>query len=140
MGFLLSIRLALPPTEGIGRNVIHARRLPRSGMLVKVQAKEEARFHLPSAYWCLDCESLACLSTILHCLGSLPNGLELSHPARTLACFSGSPYQNQCYQIAPSAGSAPANCRRRIGIHLYFLIKSYYSYRPKNPNNYPDGA
>jgi len=37
------------------------------------------------------------------------NGLELSRPARALACFSRIPFQAYRFQIALSAGSAAAN-------------------------------
>ena len=37
------------------------------------------------------------------------NGLELSRPARYLACFPRFPYQVTCKHIALSTGSAPAS-------------------------------
>jgi len=36
------------------------------------------------------------------------NGFELSRPARIYTCFSSIPFQNLCFQIAISAGSAAA--------------------------------
>ena len=50
------------------------------------------------------------------------NGLELSRPARSFACYSRFPYQLHRYQIAPPAGSAAANGYAPLN-RLYFVSR-----------------